>query len=92
MQCQQHNSISTKSISGSPERMTGALRARPQLILSQHGQYIANFSVVFAVTLASRYFCFKYLDRVKRDIIHASDIAERLSINVFVVFYDISLG
>ena len=28
MQCQQHNSITAKSISGSPERMTGALRAQ----------------------------------------------------------------
>ena len=28
MQCQQHNSISTKNISGSPDRMTGALRAQ----------------------------------------------------------------
>ena len=28
MQCQQHNSITLRSISGSPERMTGALRAQ----------------------------------------------------------------
>jgi hypothetical protein len=41
-----------------------------------------QFSVVFAVTLASRYFCFKYLDRVKRAIFQPSDIAKRLRINV----------
>jgi hypothetical protein len=35
--------------------------------------------------LASRYFCFKYLDRVKRVIFQASDIPKRLSINVFVI-------
>ena len=43
------------------------------------------FSVVFAVTLASRYICFKYLDRIKRDIFLASDIAKRLGINVFFI-------
>jgi hypothetical protein len=46
---------------------------------------IFYFSVVFAVTLASRYFCFKYLDRVKRVIFQASDIAKRLRINVLVI-------
>ena len=35
-------------------------------------------------TLASCYFCFKYLDRVKRVIFQASDIAKRLRINVLV--------
>ena len=41
--------------------------------------------IVFAVTLALRYICFKYLDRVKRAIFQASDIAKRLSINVLVI-------
>ena len=49
-------------------------------------QHILHFSVVFAVnTLASRYICFKYLDRVKRVIFQASDIAKRLRINVLVI-------
>ena len=47
---------------------------------------IFHFSVVFAVTsLASRYFCFKHLDRVKRVIFQASDIDKRLRINVLVI-------
>jgi hypothetical protein len=46
---------------------------------------IFHFSVVFAVPLASRYFCFKYLDRVKRVISQPRDIAKRLSINVLVI-------
>ena len=47
---------------------------------------IFHFSVVFAVTLASRYFCrFKCLDRVKRVIFQASDIAKRLSINFLMI-------
>jgi hypothetical protein len=44
-----------------------------------------HFSVVFAVPLVSRYFCFKYLDRVKRDISQPRDIAKRLSINDLVI-------
>ncbi len=36
------------------------------LLAAKIRQY--NFSAVFAVTLASRYFCFTYLDRIKRDI------------------------
>jgi hypothetical protein len=36
-------------------------------------------------TLASRYFCFKYLDRVKRVSFQASDIAKRLGINFPVI-------
>ena len=46
-----------------------------------------NFSVVFAVKLASRYVCFKYLDCVKRVIFQASDMAKILSlrINVLVI-------
>ena len=39
-----------------------------------------NFSVVFAVKLASRYVCFKYLDCVKRVIFQASDMAKILRI------------
>jgi hypothetical protein len=46
---------------------------------------IFHFSVVFAVMLASNYFCFKYLDRVKLVIFQASDMTKRLSINVFVI-------
>jgi hypothetical protein len=46
---------------------------------------VFHFSVVFAVTLASRYFCFKYLDRVKRVIFQASNIAKRLRINTLVI-------
>ena len=49
-----------------------------------HGQYI--ILALSAVTLCSRYFCFKYLGDVKR-VIHASDIAKRLSINVFVILW-----
>ena len=44
-----------------------------------------NFSVVFAVKLASRYICFKYLDCVKRVIFQASDMAKILRINVLVI-------
>ena len=44
-----------------------------------------QYFIVFAVTLASRYFCFKYLDRVKRFIFQASDIAKGLRINVLVI-------
>ena len=36
-------------------------------------------------TLASRYICFKYLDRLKRAIFQASDIAKRLGINVLLI-------
>ena len=39
---------------------------------------VFNFSVVFAVKLASRYICFKYLDCVKRVIFQASDMAKIL--------------
>ena len=39
------------------------------------------------IALASRYFCFKYLDSVKSVIIHASDTAKRLSINVLVILW-----
>ena len=46
---------------------------------------IIYFSVVFAVTLALRYICFKYLDRVKRAILQASDIAKRLGISVLLI-------
>ena len=49
---------------------------------------VYNFSVDLAFTLSSLYyFCFKYLDRVKRVIIQASDIANRLSINVRVILW-----
>jgi hypothetical protein len=51
---------------------------------------IFHFSVVFAVTLASHYFSFKYLDRVKIVIFQVSDIAKRLSIN-FLWFWQRSL-
>ena len=51
---------------------------------------IFHFSVVFAVTLASYYFCFKYLNRVKIVIFQGSDTAKRLSIN-FLVILEISL-
>ena len=52
---------------------------------------IFHFSVVFAVnTLASHYFCSKYLDRVKLVIFQASDIAKRLSINALVIYRDIA--
>ena len=44
-----------------------------------------NFSVVFAVKLASRYICFKYLDCVKRVIFQASDMAKMLRLNVLVI-------
>jgi hypothetical protein len=54
------------------------------LLPATHRQYFI-FSVVFAVPLASRYFCFKYLDRVKRVISQPRDIAKRLSINVLVI-------
>ena len=37
-----------------------------------------NISVVFDVTLASHYFCFKYLDRVKLVIFQTSDIIDIL--------------
>ena len=47
-------------------------------------QYII-LALSFAVTLASRYFCFTYLDRVKRVIFQASDIAKRRRINVLVI-------
>ena len=50
-----------------------------------HASTIFHVSVVFAVTLASRYCCFKYHDCVKRVIYQASDIAKRLSINVLVI-------
>jgi hypothetical protein len=46
---------------------------------------IFNFSVVFAVTLVSQYFCFKYLHRVRLVIFQASDIAKRLGINFLVI-------
>jgi magnesium-transporting ATPase (P-type) len=47
---------------------------------------IFHVSVVFALTLASRYFCFKYHDCFKRVIYQASDIAKILiSINVLVI-------
>ena len=46
---------------------------------------IFYFSVVFAVTLASRYICFKYLDCVKKAIFDASNIAKGLSIKVLVI-------
>jgi hypothetical protein len=46
---------------------------------------IFHFSVVFAIPLTSRYFCFKYLDRVKRVISQPRDIAKRLCINVIVI-------
>jgi hypothetical protein len=49
---------------------------------------VFHFSVVFAVTLASRYFCFKHFDRVKRVIFQASDIAK--SISVLLIFKDIA--
>jgi hypothetical protein len=35
--------------------------------------------------MASRYFCFKYLDRVKRVIFQVSDIAKRLRITVLAI-------
>jgi hypothetical protein len=54
------------------------------LLLSNQST-IFHFSVVFAVTLASHYFCFKYLDRVKLVIFQASDVAKRLTINVLVI-------
>ena len=44
-----------------------------------------NFSVVFAVKLASRYICFKYLDCIKRVIFQPKHIAQRLDINVLVI-------
>ena len=40
---------------------------------------------IIILTLASRYFYFKYLDPVKRVIFQASDIAKRLGINVLVI-------
>jgi hypothetical protein len=46
---------------------------------------IFHFSVVFAVPLASRYFCFKFLDRIKRVISQPRDIAKRLTINILVI-------
>ena len=49
-----------------------------------------NFSVVFAVKLASRYICFKYLDCVKRVIFQASDMAKILRINVLAFCRDIA--
>jgi hypothetical protein len=45
----------------------------------------------FILALASRYFCFKYLDRVKRVIFQASDIAKRLRINEISDLIEISL-
>ena len=51
------------------------------LLATNRQSTIFPFSVVFTVTLTSRYFCFKYLDRVKLVIFQASDIAKRLSIN-----------
>jgi hypothetical protein len=48
---------------------------------------LQSIFLYFAVTLASCYFCFTYLDRVKRVIFQASDIAKRLRlINVLVIF------
>ena len=46
---------------------------------------IFYFSAVLAVTLASRYICFEYLDCVKKAILQGSDIAKRLGIKVFVI-------
>ena len=43
------------------------------------------FILALSLPLASCYFCFKYLDRVKRVIFQASDIAKRLRINVLVI-------
>ena len=49
---------------------------------------IIEFSIVFAVTLASRnYNCFKYVDFVKK-VIQASDIAKRLGNNVVILLKD----
>ena len=57
MQCQQHNSITLKSISGSPEIMTGALRAQASahpvtLLVSADNlklfRSLVKISVVFA--------------------------------------------
>ena len=48
---------------------------------------IIEFSIVFAVTLASRYYCFKYVDFVKK-VIQASDIAKRLGNNVVILLKD----
>ena len=58
----------------------------PSLSLLQaiHRQLYIEFSIVFVVTLASCYSCFKYVDFVKRVIIQASDIAKRLGNNVLV--------
>ena len=44
-----------------------------------------NFSVVFAVKLASSYIYFKYLDYVKRVIFQASDMAKILRLNVLAI-------
>ena len=55
------------------------------LLACSNNSTIFHFSAVFAVTLASRYFCFTYLDRVKRVIFQASDIAKRRRINVIVI-------
>ena len=44
-----------------------------------------NFSAVFAVKLASRYICFKYLDGVKRVIFQASDMAKILRLDLLVI-------
>jgi hypothetical protein len=54
------------------------------LLLPTNRQYF-TLNVVFAVTLASQYFCFKYLDRVELVIFQASDIAKRISINVLEI-------
>jgi hypothetical protein len=52
------------------------------LLPATHWQY---FILVLSLLLASCYFCFKYLDRVKRVVFEASDTAKRLSINVLVI-------
>ncbi len=47
-------------------------------------QYII-LALSLPFTLASRYFCFTYLDRVKRVIFQDSDIAKRRRIKVLVI-------
>ena len=59
----------------------------PGVSLTSNPSTIIHFIVAFAVTLASRYICFEYLDRVKRTIFQASDIVKRLSINVLVILW-----
>jgi hypothetical protein len=58
------------------------------LLPATHRQYfilVLSLPLDFAVLLASCYFCFKYLDRVKIVISQPRDIAKRLSITVLVI-------